>query len=141
MRQFENNNIGTLNTLPSPSEAGRNKWLNGGIWVLQILLALVFLGSGGAKLVGVEAMVEEFQKIGIGQWFRYVTGVIEMVGAVALLIPRLSGFGAVILAATMLGAAFTHLFVFNDSPVAPLILFVPLAIIAWTRRDTLKRML
>lgn len=141
MQQVENTNIGTLNALPSPSEAGRSKWLNGGIWVLQILMALVFLGSGGAKLVGVEAMVEEFQKIGIGQWFRYVTGVIEMVGAVALLIPRLSGFGAVILAATMLGAAFTHLFVFNDSPVAPLILFVPLAIIAWTRRDTLKRML
>ena len=141
MQQVENPNMGTLNIVHSPSVAVQNKWVNGGIWVLQILLALVFLGAGGAKLVGVEAMVEEFQKIGIGQWFRYVTGVVEVFGAIALLIPRLSGFGAVTLAGTMMGAIFTHLFIFQNSPVAPLVLFVPLAVIAWTRRDTLIKML
>lgn len=34
-------------------------------------------------------MVELFNEIGLGQWFRYLTGGLEVVGAVALLIPRL----------------------------------------------------
>ena len=66
MQQVENPNMGTLNIVHSPPVAVQNKWLNGGTWGLQILMALVFLGAGGAKLAGVEAMVEEFQKIGIG---------------------------------------------------------------------------
>ena len=64
-----------------------------------------------------------------------------MFGAIALLIPRLSGFGAVTLAGTMIGAIFTHLFIFQNSPAAPLVSFIPLAVIAWTRREMLKRML
>ncbi len=139
MQQVENASVGTLPNVPS--ESAQNKWLNIGTWALQILMALVFLGAGAAKLAGAESMVEEFQKIGIGQWFRYVTGAIEICGAIALLIPRFSGFGALLLTGTMVGAAFTHLFVFNDSPVAPLVLFVPLMIIIWARRDTVLRML
>ena len=54
---------------------------------LRALLTLVFLGAGGAKLAGVEMMVETYNTIGLGQWFRYLTGIIE-VGGVVLLWPR-----------------------------------------------------
>jgi putative oxidoreductase len=89
-----------------------------------------FLGAGAAKLAGAESMVEQFEKIGIGQWFRYLTGAIEISGAVALL-----------LGGTMVGAIFTHLFVFGNSPAAPLVLFVLLTIIIWARKDTVLQML
>ena len=36
-------------------------------------------------------MVEMFATIGIGQWFRYVVGVLELAGAARVLLPRLSG--------------------------------------------------
>jgi len=43
-----------------------------GAWVLQGLLAAAFLAAGGAKLAGVPMMVQVFDQIGMGQWFRAV---------------------------------------------------------------------
>ena len=52
-----------------------------GAWALQGVLAAAFLAAGSAKLAGVPFMVELFDQIGVGQWFRVVTGVVEVVGA------------------------------------------------------------
>ncbi|CAA9483366.1 MAG: hypothetical protein AVDCRST_MAG05-1426, partial [uncultured Rubrobacteraceae bacterium] len=59
------------------------------LWALQALLALVFAMSGLAKVFGEQAMVEMFATIGVGQWFRFVVGALEVSGAVGVLIPRL----------------------------------------------------
>ena len=40
------------------------------LWILQILAAATFFLAGGSKLSGVTPMVEMFDKIGLGQWFR-----------------------------------------------------------------------
>jgi uncharacterized membrane protein YphA (DoxX/SURF4 family) len=68
---------------------------------LQILGAAVFFMAGLAKLSGDDHMVQVFDAIGIGQWFRYVTGAIEVSSSIMLLIPALSGVGALLLVATM----------------------------------------
>src|SRR3984893_11703935 len=52
------------------------------LWLTQIALAGMFILAGGLKLAGVPVMVALFDAIGIGQWFRYVTGSIEVVSAV-----------------------------------------------------------
>ena len=103
-------------------------------WVLQIALAAMFLMAGFSKLAGNPQMVGMFEMIGVGQWFRYVTGGVEVVSALLLLVPRLSGVGALLLVATMLGAIATHLFVIGGSPVMPLVLLVVAGLIAWGRR-------
>ena len=54
----------------------RSSWTARTALVLQFLLALAFLAAGGAKLAGVSDMVEVFDSIGIGQWFRLVTGAV-----------------------------------------------------------------
>ena len=61
------------------------------LWLTQIALAAMFLFAGGLKLTGAPELVALFDAIGIGQWFRYVTGSIEVVSAVALLVPCLGG--------------------------------------------------
>ena len=61
-----------------------------GAWTLQAVLAAAFLAAGFAKLAGVPFMVDLFEQIGLGQWFRVLTGVVEVVGAVALLVPGLA---------------------------------------------------
>lgn len=66
-------------------------------WALKALAGLAFLAAGGAKLVGVAQMVAVFDKIGLGQWFRYVTGVLEVIAAIGLFIPRFSFYSAVLL--------------------------------------------
>ena len=103
-------------------------------WVLQILCALMFFFAGGSKLAGQQAMVDTYQAIGIGQWFRYLTGIIEVGGALLLLVPSLAFYGAVALAATMVGAVITHLFVIGGSPAAPFALLVATGTIAYLRR-------
>jgi|SRR5579862_43722 putative oxidoreductase len=105
------------------------------LWVGQFLLAAVFLMAGGSKLAGAPAMVAMFDAVGIGQWFRYVTGTIEVGSAIALLVPSLAPYGAVALAVTMTGAVFTHLLVVGGSPLPALVLGAGAAAIAWARRD------
>ena len=51
-------------------------------WLLCLLLAFVFLFAVGVKLLSKPVMVEEFNRIGLGQWFRYVTGALEVFGAI-----------------------------------------------------------
>jgi uncharacterized membrane protein YphA (DoxX/SURF4 family) len=103
-------------------------------WMLQIVCAAMFLFAGGSKLAGAPMMVQTFDAIGVGQWFRYVTGVIEVTSAVLLLTPSLAFFGALALAATMVGAVITHLFVIGGSPAMPIVLLAATATIAWLRR-------
>jgi len=108
------------------------------LWLTQTALALIFLMSGGSKLVGVPAMVSLFDLIGIGQWFRYVTGVIEVTSGIALLVPSAALFGALLLLPTMLGAIVTNVFVVPASPVMPLLLLLAAAAVAWARRHQLR---
>ena len=107
------------------------------LWAVQIALAGMFLLAGSPKLLGDPAMVGLFDAIGIGQWFRYVTGLIEVGSAVALLVPSLAVFGAVALVPTMIGAVATHLFIVGGSPVLPAILLVGSAGVVWARRHQL----
>jgi uncharacterized membrane protein YphA (DoxX/SURF4 family) len=104
------------------------------VWTLQVLAAAMFLFVGSSKLAGAPMMVQMFGAIGIGQWFRYVTGAIEVVGAVLLLVPSLAGFGALALAVTMIGAIITHLFIVGGNPAPAIVLLGATTTIAWTRR-------
>ena len=111
------------------------KIMNVGLWILQIGAAGMFLTVGFLKLSGDPQMVALFQAIGLGQWFRYVTGSLEVLGAVLLLIPRLTGLGALLLVGVTLGAVTTHLFVIGGNPLSAIILLIVTGIIAWGRRE------
>ena len=68
-------------TQPTSVRRGRSEVI--ALWVVQIALAGMFLLAGGSKLLGAPAMVTLFTTIGVGQWFRYVTGIIEVGSAIA----------------------------------------------------------
>jgi len=117
------------------------KIMNVGLWILQIGAAGMFLTVGFLKLSGDPQMVALFQAIGLGQWFRYVTGSLEVLGAVLLLIPRLTGLGALLLVGVTLGAVTTHLFVIGGNPLPAIILLIVTGIIAWGRRERTIKLL
>jgi uncharacterized membrane protein YphA (DoxX/SURF4 family) len=108
-----------------------------GVWILQIVVAFAFLAAGVAKLAAVPFMVQLFDQIGLGQWFRIVTGVVEVVGAAALVYPRLASVGGLWLGFTMLCAALIHLFVLHTSPAPAIVLGLLTVLIAYLRRDDL----
>ena len=113
----------------------RSRTVVGILWALQIFSAAMFLMAGVSKLAGVPMMVQMFGVIGMGQWFRYVTGTIEVVSAVLLLIPSIASYGAAALAVTMIGAIITLLFIVGGSPAVPIVLLAATTTIAWARRS------
>jgi putative oxidoreductase len=117
------------------SSRSTGKVINVVMWVLQIAAAGMFLMVGFLKLSGNPQLVGLFEAIGLGQWFRYLTGSLEVGGAIMLLIPRLSGLGALMLAGVMIGAVITHLFIVGGSPLMAIILLVVTGVVAWGRRQ------
>ena len=75
---------------------------------LPVVLSLVFLASGGAKLAGLEFEIVAFERWGYPLWFMYFTGVVEVAGGIGLLIRRFSALAAAGLATMMIGAVATH---------------------------------
>lgn len=119
----------------------RSRGQNIAIWVLQVLLALEFLAAGFAKLAGDKAMVDMFDEIGAGQWFRYLTGSLEVAGAIGLLIPALCGLAALCLSILMACATLTTIFILEDAPWVPLVVLIFCVLAAWVRWPETKALL
>jgi putative oxidoreductase len=125
----------TASTSPGIAKDDRaSRALLAGLWTLQIVSAGMFLLAGSLKLSGNAEMVSTFGAIGIGQWFRYLTGTIEVASASLLLVPSLAFYGALLLVPTMACAIITHLFIIGGSPLPATLLLAATATIAWVRR-------
>lgn len=104
------------------------------VWGVRILLALAFGAAGLAKLMGVEMMVATFEAIGVGQWFRYLTGGIEVLGAVLMLVPATGLWAGLLLGGTMVGATISHFVVVPGTPVPAIVLGLLSAVVVWHQR-------
>ena len=102
--------------------------------LLRLVLAAAFLAAGIAKLSGAEMMVATYETIGIGQWFRHLTGIVEVGSSVLLFVPGKQSWGALLLVATMIGAILAHLFILGPSSVPALVLGVLSAIVLYAYR-------
>ncbi|MFI6656194.1 DoxX family protein [Streptomyces sp. NPDC050523] len=105
---------------------------------VQVLIALFYgVASALPKLIGNQYAVDAFDKIGWGSAGMYTIGALELAGGVALLIPVLQSVAAIALSALMVGAFVVQMTVFGgENAATPLILIVPLALIAWARRGS-----
>ncbi|WP_035697451.1 DoxX family protein [Glycomyces tenuis] len=132
-------------TSPAASTAkGRRRGLNITVWVAQALFAAFFVFASVPKILGDDANVASFEQIGAGQWFRVVTGLVELAGAIGLVVPRLSSLAAAGLAIVMLCATWVNQ-VPLDMPlwagVNTIVFAAAFAAIAWYRRDQNRRLL
>lgn len=89
------------------------------ILVVQGLLGLVMLGAGSAKLIGIDIVLRDFERYGYPERFLFVTGVIEAIGGLGLLIglvfaPTLAVLGGLLIMVTMAGAFLTHIYRVDD---------------------------
>lgn len=73
------------------------------LYGLQVLVGVVALAAGYAKLTGMGFMVEPFAMVGLGKGALMAAGTVEILGGLCLLFPRAGVFGAVLLACVMVG--------------------------------------
>jgi uncharacterized membrane protein YphA (DoxX/SURF4 family) len=102
--------------------------------VLQSLLAFYYVFSGTAKTIGAKYWVGIFNNLGIPQWFRVVTGVVQLVGAALLIFGYWYSdavtWACIWLGITMLLACLAHIRVKDPiGKTAPALMFTALIII------------
>ncbi|MFF7605195.1 DoxX family protein [Streptomyces parvulus] len=122
-------------TAASTATAGRTARI--ALRGVQVLLALFFaVASASPKLVGHSSAADSFATMGWGDAGMYAIGVLELAGAVALLVPVLQSVAAAGLSALMVGAFVVQMTYFDgENAATPLILLVPLLLIARARRE------
>jgi uncharacterized membrane protein YphA (DoxX/SURF4 family) len=98
------------------------------IWGLRLGLGVIFIIVAVSKLTGTGNTVQYFAAIGWGQWFRYLTGSLDLLGVILLFLPRWTCYGAIILACSVGSAAVISLTVLRGNPVwgGPVMIVVPL---------------
>jgi len=112
-----------------------SKGKNIALWIMSVLLGLAFLGADGSKLGGVEMHVDNFARWGYPSWLLYVTGAIELVCAVLVVVPKTRFVGATALVMVMVGGAGTHVMAGELAQLVPnLVLGGMAAFIALTLR-------
>ena len=109
--------------------------------ILSVLLAGVFLAAGVPKLIGAEPLILQAAAMrGFPEWIRIVVAVVEVIGAIGLLIPATSAVAATLLALLMVPAAITQRVSGEPGIFVPGVLFVALLVLAALRRpDALRR--
>src|SRR5579872_7297059 len=82
-------------------------------WLLRAAIAIAFVSFGMEKFTDPQ-WVGFFTRVGFGQWFRTFTGVVEILGAVLVLIPKTATAGLALLACTMGSAVLIWAFVLGQ---------------------------
>jgi uncharacterized membrane protein YphA (DoxX/SURF4 family) len=107
------------------------------LWTLRVLTAALFLFASFMKLTGQPMMVAEFNVIGFGQWFLYFTGVLELIGGVAILLPSVSVFGAMLLLAVDVGAMVTQIAILHGDWIHTIVIGGVIGTVIYLQRDRL----
>ena len=111
-----------------------------GLWVLQIFLALTFGPVGFSKLSDHGSWPSQFRQWGYPEHFYLAVGIAELLGGMALLLPRTAGCGAMLLMVVMGGATVHHLRRHEvNASLSVIILFALLTIVAYARRPAFFR--
>ena len=112
-----------------------------GLWTLQVLLAAVYAFSALGKLTAEAQNVAGFQAMGLGNTGMYIIGSLELAGAIAMFVPRLTGLAALCFVALMIGAVILTAAIGGGMLVLiPLTVGVVAAVVAWGRRDSTRRL-
>lgn len=122
-------------TAASPRRDGRRHTSEVLLWIGQGVLFLQFAVGGTLKLIGHESMTTMFDDIGAGDGLRILVGVLELLGAVSMLVRPVTAAGAIGLVMLLIGASITNVTVLHTSPAMPIVLLVLAAAVAWGRRS------
>jgi uncharacterized membrane protein YphA (DoxX/SURF4 family) len=131
-----------MTEIPATAPVTTSRAANAGLWTLQVLLAAVYAFSAFGKLTADAQNVAGFEAMGLGATGMYLIGALELAGAIAMFVPRLTGLAALCFVALMIGAVTITWVVMGGMLVAiPVTVGVLAAVLAWGRRDSTRRLI
>jgi putative oxidoreductase len=111
------------------------------VWVLRVLMAALFLFAAFAKLTSMQLEVDVFAMLPVGQWFRYLVGLLELAGGICVLIPTISGLGAIILLVVDMGAFFAQVLFLHEDWIHTIVIGAILVALIYLQRDAIRERL
>jgi uncharacterized membrane protein YphA (DoxX/SURF4 family) len=111
------------------------------LWVLRVLMAALFLLAAFAKLTSMQMEVDAFAMLPVGQWFRYLVGLLELVGGICVLVPTISGLGAIVLLVVDVGAFFAQIMFLHQDWIHPIVIGAILVVLIYLQRDVVRERL
>ena len=106
------------------------------LWAVQVLFGGLFVLVGVMKFLD-PVWARSFARWGYPDGFYLVVGALEAIGGVALLVPRLTTYAALLLMTMMAGAVLTHLVHGEWQRLPPpLVYLLIVAVIGWLRRKS-----
>lgn len=108
-----------------------------GSWILRGLLAVIFLNTASEKVFVDLIPIASFEGLGVGTWLLFFAGLLELSGAIALLIPSLATRAAFVLAGVMIAAILMNVSIVGGSVLTAIAILIALiAVIADGRLAT-----
>ena len=80
-------------------------------WILRIAVAIILLQTLYFKFTAAEESIYIFNALGVEPYGRIATGILELITAILILMPRTVLLGALLGSGIMVGAILSHLFV------------------------------
>jgi uncharacterized membrane protein YphA (DoxX/SURF4 family) len=115
------------------------------LWVLRLIVAIILLQTLFFKFSAAEESVYIFSKLGAEPWGRIGSGVMELIASILILIPRTTGYGALLGLGIMGGAILSHLAVLGIEVqgdrgqlfIYALLVFISCLYLVWINRKSL----
>ncbi len=117
------------------------RWKTISFRALRFVFSIFLLTAAGGKLAGMQQMVQLFDVVGLGQWFRIFTGLCELATAILIVFPATIGAGALLGFFVMLGATIANIVILHHDFIHSAIPAIIFAMIAWTYRGQLLKLI
>ncbi len=85
------------------------------IWSIRLIIAAILLSVVSIKFNAQPENISDFAKIGIGTRGRILAGILELIAILLILIPRTTGWGALLLILIMTSIIFSYFSNFDEN--------------------------
>jgi uncharacterized membrane protein YphA (DoxX/SURF4 family) len=110
------------------------------LWIVQILVALLFVFSGVMKFVMTPEQMMEGSPVVLPGWFLHFIGICEILGGIGLVVPwatrikrGLTPLAAILLIVIMIGATVFSAMISIPTAITPFVVGLLLIFVAWGR--------
>lgn len=99
------------------------------LWVPLVLLGLIMILAGGAKIAGLSKVHASFAKMGLPEWIGYFIGGAALLAGIAMFVHKWTALAPSGVIPVMIGAVYFHI-TYEEPAAIPAVIFIGLAVYA-----------